>query len=298
MKLLHKPLLLLLAALAIALLADAWRSARRDSQQLAATLAAQNSILQQASQHEKQRDTQLAATLAAIEAQKRAVHTPEQAVQNLPKALPPLPLPITIHTPTLSEIHPMPAPPEAVPAYSGASPTDYEVLTKRHPLSTSDPDSDSDSDQTTITIPQPDLIPLYNALQDCRAAQAQTITLQQDLSDEKARTAALQKERDASLTAAHGGPLLQRLKRAAKWFALGAALGAAIPLILHPQSHTNLQPIQPCHHNNCLLSYIMLYRIVRSMVALSGPTILRLFMKVVGVAVTSTEWPSSIVDFT
>ena len=48
---------LIAAALAIALLADAWRSTRRDSQQLAATLAAQNSVIQQAGDRETQRDS-------------------------------------------------------------------------------------------------------------------------------------------------------------------------------------------------------------------------------------------------
>ncbi len=138
------------ALLAVALLADAWRSARHDSQQLAATLAAQNTVIQQAGDHEKQRDAQLATALATIQTQKRSVQTPQQAAQQLASVLPPLPLPVSIHDPTLST----PLPPGEAPP-------------------------------TSISIPQPDLVPLYDDLQDCRANAIQNDSLTKDLSDEK-----------------------------------------------------------------------------------------------------------------
>jgi hypothetical protein len=184
----------------IALLADAWRSARHDSQQLATTLAAQNATIQHSGEQEKQRDTQLAAALAAIQTEKRSIRTPQQAAQELPEVLPQLPLPVSIHIPDLS---PKPLPNESAEA------------------------------EASITIPQPDLIPLYNNLQDCRSSQVQTATLQKDLSDEKARSAALLQERNAAITAAHGGPILQRLKRTAKWFAIGLASGAVLTIATH-----------------------------------------------------------------
>jgi hypothetical protein len=189
---------LLAASIAVALLADAWRSARRDSQQLAATLAAQNTIIHQAADRESQRDSQLAAALAAIQAQKHAVQTPQQAAKQLPSVLPPLPLPISIHEPDLS----VPLPPGETPS-------------------------------TTISIPQPDLVPLYDDLQDCRATAVQNDTLKKDLSDEKTKSAALLHERDAANAAAHGGTFFLRLKRAAKWFAIGVATGAAAAAIAH-----------------------------------------------------------------
>jgi hypothetical protein len=70
-------------------------------------------------------------------------------------------------------------------------------------------------------------VPLYNGLQDCRTAEAQTSTLQQNLSHEKARSAALLRERNTAITSARGGSLLSRIKRAARWFAIGVAVGAA-----------------------------------------------------------------------
>jgi len=198
MKLALNVVLFLAAALAVALLSDAWRSARHDSQQLAATLAAQNQVIQQAADQEKQRDTQLAAALAAIQSQKQTVKTPQQAAQAIPSALPPLPLPVSVNEPNLSG----PLPPGEIPT-------------------------------ATISVPQPDLIPLYDNLQDCRATALQTAALQKDLSDEKARSASLERERDAAKTAARGGSVLQRMKRAAKWFLIGAAAGSAAAALRH-----------------------------------------------------------------
>jgi hypothetical protein len=186
------------ALLAIVLLADAWRSARHDSQQLAATLAAQNIVIQQAGDREKQRDSQLTTVLATIQTQKRTVHTPQQAAQQLASVLPPLPLPVSIHDPNLST----PLPPGEAPS-------------------------------TSISIPQTDLVPLYDDLQDCRANAVENDSLKKDLSDEKTRSAALLRERDTAIAVAHGGTFLVRLKRAAKWFALGVATGAAAAAVAH-----------------------------------------------------------------
>jgi hypothetical protein len=190
--------ILLAALIAVVLLADAWRTARHDSQQLTATLAAQNTVIQQATDREKQRDSELAAALSTIQAQKRAVQTPQQAVKQLAAVLPPLPLPVSIRDPDLSA----PLPPGETPS-------------------------------TSISIPQPDLVPLYDDLQDCRASAAQNDALKQDLADEKTRSAALLHERDAANAVARGGTILLRLKRAAKWFAIGVATGAAVAAIAH-----------------------------------------------------------------
>jgi hypothetical protein len=166
-------ILFVAALIVVALLADAWRSARHDSQQLAATLA-------------------------AIQAQKRSVHTPQEAAKQLPTVLPDLPLPVSIHDPNLTA-----------------------------PLPPGEPAT------TTISIPQPDLVPLYDGLQDCRACALQGDSLKKDLADEKSRSASLQHERDAAIAAARGGTFFVRLKRAAKWFAVGLATGAAVAAVAH-----------------------------------------------------------------
>jgi hypothetical protein len=191
-------ILLIIALVAIALLADAWRISRNDSAQLTATIASQKADLQHAANREKQRDTQLFAALAAIASQKREVHTPQQAAVAIPAVLPPLPLPISIHIPNLS---PSAKPTDDLPA--------------------------------SISIPQPDLKPLYDSLQDCRASTLEIATTQKNLSDEKLRTAALTQERDAAIAAVHGGTFWVHLKRGAKWFAIGIAVGAAATAATH-----------------------------------------------------------------
>ncbi len=190
--------ILVAAAIAVALLADAWRAARHDSQKLAAALAAQNAVIQQAGDRENQRDSQLAAALASIQKQKQAVRTPKEASDRLASVLPPLPLPVSVHDPDLT----VPLPP-------------------------------GETSAATVSIPQPDLVPLYDQLQDCRADKAQNDALQKDLSDEKTKEAALLHERDSAVTAAHGGGFFQRVKRAAKWFAIGVATGAAVAAAAH-----------------------------------------------------------------
>ncbi len=199
-------IVLIAAALAIALLADAWRSARQDSAQLAATLSTQNAVLQQSAAAEKQRDTQLASALATIAAQKRAVQTPIQAADGLPnlftELVPQLPLPISLNLPDLT--HPTTASTPAPPA-----------------------------PPATLAIPTPDLKPIYDALQDCRSNTLDTDALKKDLADQKAQSTALQRERDTAVSAARGGTLLLRLKREAKWFAIGIVAGAAATAVLH-----------------------------------------------------------------
>jgi hypothetical protein len=185
------------ALIAATLLVYAWRSARRDASQLNITLASQNAAIQQAETREKQRDAQLTAALAAIAVQKRAVQTPQQAAKAIPDVLPPLPLPIKIRIPDLSTIKPGETPP------------------------------------ATITVPRADLKPLYDDLQDCRANAIQIDAVKKDLADEQARTTALTQERDSAIAAAKGGTFWVRLKRGAKWFAIGAAAGAAAAAIAH-----------------------------------------------------------------
>jgi hypothetical protein len=186
------------ALLAAAFIADSWLTARRSSTQLAATLAAQNTLIEQVSAREQQRDAQLAAALAAINAQKQHVQTTQQAVEAIPSVLPPLPLPVKIQLPDLSKS----------PNQAGAAPA-------------------------SISVPQPDLKPLYDSLQDCRACALERAATKQDLADEQARVVALTRERDAAIAAAHGGTFWVRLKHAAKWFVVGAAAGAAATSAAH-----------------------------------------------------------------
>jgi hypothetical protein len=60
----------------------------------------------------------------------------------------------------------------------------------------------------------------------CKACQAKLAAAQSDLTDEKTKTTARTKKRDQALQIAHGGSVWRRMRRAAKWFFIGAAAGA------------------------------------------------------------------------
>jgi hypothetical protein len=182
----------LAALLAAALLANSWLGAREDRVRLAATLDAQRAVIGAAEQREQARAAELRTALDQIAALKRRVQTPQQAAAQLPGALPPLPEPIEIHLP--------------------------------------EPDPNAPRDQApppaTATIPQADLKPLFDYVQDCRACQLQLSATRADLADERTKSEAIARERDAAVKAVKGGSFWSRVKRGAKWFALGAAVGA------------------------------------------------------------------------
>jgi hypothetical protein len=182
----------LAALLAGGLLANSWLSARDDRVRLAATLEAQRAVIAAAEQREQARAAELRTALDQIAALKRRVQTPQQAAAQLPGALPPLPEPIEIHVP--------------------------------------EPDPHAPKDQApppaTATIPQSDLKPLFDYVQDCRACQLQLSATRADLADERTKSEAIARERDAAVKVAKGGSFWSRVKRGAKWFAIGAAVGA------------------------------------------------------------------------
>jgi hypothetical protein len=175
-----------------------WMAAHDTAVELRATLAAQKQLIEQAAAREKDRDAALAKTLAGISEVKRAVQTPAQAAEKLSEALPPLPEPIQIEVPA-------------------AGPGNNETLPP----------------PATASLPQPDLVPLYDYLEDCRACQAQLTAKNSDLADERTKVTALTAERDAAVRAARGGGFWARTRRAAKWLLIGGAIGAVAATAAH-----------------------------------------------------------------
>ena len=195
-----------------------WRADRRDRGQLAAELASTKQLLAAANARQHDRDAQLAQTLAALDAQKRATVTPDQIVHQLQKSIP-LPAPIALHS-TLST--PQSTDDRRGATYSApASPT-------AEPGTASPTQMRDQPSQPQAVIPSADLKPLYDYTLDCQACQAKLSTAQNDLADERTKTTALTKERDDALHVAKGGSAWRRLGRAAKWFLLGAAAGAVV----------------------------------------------------------------------
>jgi hypothetical protein len=201
-----------------------WQADRRDRAHLATQLATAQQAIAQAAASQHDRDTLLNQTLAQIAAQKQSAASPTQILKDLPSAIA-LPQPIALQ-PSNTEnvgarfIAPSAGATSATPQQSAnAQPGASQSNLPNNP--TPKPSQPADA-----VIPAADLKPLYDFALDCKACQAKLAASQADLTDEKTKTAALTKQRDAAVAAAKGGSALRRIARAAKWFALGAAAGA------------------------------------------------------------------------
>ena len=188
---------LLLLALSMCI---AWREARNDWQKLQSDLRASQAALSDASARQQDRDASLKGVVAELAKQKAAVQTPAEVLKALPAILP-LPEPLTIGT----AAQPLPG---QTALRSGAK-------------------SEADEASPEVELPGEDLKPLYDLAVDCKACQARLATAQANLQYEQLKTRTLPQERDAVVRTARGGSVTRRMIRAAKWIAVGAALGAA-----------------------------------------------------------------------
>ncbi len=186
-----------IAALAgLALAGNSWLAAHDARLRLEATLAAQQKIIAAAEDRERQRERDVRDALEQVTRLKRSVRTPEQALRELPAYLP-LPAPITLESAPLS--------PEAAGA----------------------PGSSGLPAAPVARLPLEDLKPLFDFAAECHSCRLELDAAKETLADERARAAALAGERDAAVKAAKGGGFWARLKRGAKWFVIGGAVGAA-----------------------------------------------------------------------
>jgi hypothetical protein len=76
-----------------------------------------------------------------------------------------------------------------------------------------------------VTIPPEDLKTLYDFSADCAACRAERDTIKAGLADERVKSLALTRERDAAMKAAKGGGFWRRTGQAAKWIGIGIAVG-------------------------------------------------------------------------
>jgi hypothetical protein len=230
---------LLALLVAAAILGQAWYAAHRSAAALSATLATWQQQIDAAATNEKARDAHLATQLAQIAALEKQVQTPQQAFAALPGALPPLPVPITFSSvpAALSSAAPAftnstssgagnqsPGASNSTAAHSGAAPTPTGAKSAAAPAL---PTEVAPVLAPLIAnIPQQDLDPLYDYFENCQATTVGLDTAKKDLADEQTQVTALTKERDAVVSSAKGGGFWTRLRRGAKWFAIGAAAGA------------------------------------------------------------------------
>ena len=229
----------LMAAFTIGLIS--WSEARQAREQLQSTLATDKQLLAQLDASERERASNLKDSLAAIAAIKREVNSPDQILRTLPQYLP-LPQPLTVLN--TSQMQPrtsnVPIEVSAGSSSGAAAPTKSvrQANQKRDEakvIQNSAAESNPKIGQTPpqqfpdpppVEMPQTDLKPLFDFVQDCRVCKAQLAAAQASLKDEQSRSATLTQERDAAVKAARGGSFWTRLKHDATWFAVGIAAGA------------------------------------------------------------------------
>jgi hypothetical protein len=166
------------------------KASRQADNDMAVVLRAQAPVLAQANKREQQRDAILRKDLAQVSRAEHSAKNPAAIAKRLPAAFSPLPQPVSV---------------SLAPPASG---------------------SDAPEAPAIITVPQADLQPMFDHLEDCRACQERLATAQQDLNDERAKVSALTIERDAAVKAARGSGFWSRLRSNVKWFAIGGAMGA------------------------------------------------------------------------
>ena len=199
----------------------AWRAEQKNRREVAAELAGTRQALADADARQRDRDAKLTDTLAALAAEKRAVQSPQQIIQALPKHLS-LPVPITLQPVT-------PGDNQQRGAASAQAETTPSESTQQAFDGTKNGNESNQGDvggNIQGVIPQQDLKPLYDFAVDCDACAARVKALQADLADEQGKSKALTLERDNALRIARGGSIWRRVGRASKWLLIGAAAGA------------------------------------------------------------------------
>lgn len=214
-------------------LVQAWRADHQDRAQLAAELAATKQLLTSADARQHDRDTQLQQTLAQLAAEKRAVATPAQILRELPRTIP-LPAPLTLQSNrNASPVGAVLGPPAAKASATATHAAEEPSVEARPASPVATPSRSNQKLPVGAVIPGVDLKPLYDFALDCQACQAKLSAAQSDLIDERQKTTALTKERDDAVRIAKGGSAWRRVARAAKWFFIGAAVGAIAAKTAH-----------------------------------------------------------------
>lgn len=170
---------------------------RMDSQKAKITQAAQEQVIAAADKRMADREKDFNDTVKQLETLKS---TPKTTTQTIIEHIPQL---ITL--------------PEKVTVEPERSPVTGDIIPGK---------------QDIVLTPANQLV-LNDKLVECKECEVERSKLKSDVTDEQAKSAAAEKERDAWMKAAKGGSVLQRIGRAAKWFAIGAAAGAIAAKAVH-----------------------------------------------------------------
>jgi type II secretory pathway pseudopilin PulG len=193
-----------------------WQSDVEARRKLKAAIAAQQQLIAQLDTQEHMRAQDLKATTDQVDALKRRVNSPDEAVRDLPQYLQ-LPAPITSIPKDEAD-----GARNDTTANTPASETSVKPTTANlgAPISSLNPLN------TGFYLPSVDAKPLFDFVQDSRLCQLQLSSARSDLQDERVRSTDLANERDQAVRATKGEATIHRLGRDAKWLLIGAALTA------------------------------------------------------------------------
>lgn len=215
---------LIVGAIAIVISVHGWMQNRSNRQTLQTLLDEKQKAIDSATASENKSEAALAKTIADIESLRRRTRTPEQAAKALTNELSRLPVPIKVES--LSAV-PARSSSSAVTAREAASPT----LIRQ----SADGARRQDLDRTApvqvpavVYVPAADIKPLFDSVEGCKECEARLVATLSQIEAEKAKSDALEKQRDVAVAAARGGSGWMRFRRAAKWIAIGALAGAAL----------------------------------------------------------------------
>ena len=183
----------------------AWRAELRARAQLQHQLKTAQTQITEATTRQSTRNAALQQQIAQLQKKQSAIQKPADILKALPEVLP-LPKPLIL------DQAPVAQPLTGVPATGTVKPN---------------------TPTPQLTMPIEDLKPLYDSAIQCKECQLQLATAQANLKDEQVKTASMSRELTDALRASKGGSVLRRVARAAKWFAIGAAIGAAAAKAAH-----------------------------------------------------------------
>lgn len=235
----------------------AWRAEQRARAQLEAQLKSAQDQITAATTRQSSRNATLNQQLAELQKKQAAAKTPNEILQALPAILP-LPKPLTLDSlvqhakgiepcsgqtsacpdagrdrPCSGGFIPPPVRTTDIPpcvSTAGDQPPGAQAAAC---VPTNEQSSGPHKAAERVILPIEDLKPLYNSAVQCQACQLQLTAAQANLKDEQTKSSQLSRELTDALRVANGGSPLRRVARAAKWFAVGAAIGAAAAKLTH-----------------------------------------------------------------
>lgn len=236
MKLTLVRLVALAMALPLCVMAiDAWLSSRSQERQLQALVVEEQKIIMSADKRESDRNDSVKKAVAGIDKLKKRTQTTSQALKELPIYLP-LPQPIVTGSQSRFSYRAAPTTQSLITNFgSGNLRLGFKAFSDHVLAGSRQPQAENNGLQggrppiavPDIQIPAPDIKPLFNYVQDCRACETELKAARENASDDATKLQTLIRERDFALNAAKGGSAWKRFCHNFEWFA-GGVLGGLV----------------------------------------------------------------------